>query len=246
MTKLQGKVAIITGAAAGMGASHAKLFIEEGASVVLTDVNEAAGQALATELGERALFVKHDVGDPESWRVVLEEANEKFGPVTILVNNAGIAGPPAKIAELTDKDYLSVISVDQHGTFFGMRAVIPGMLEAGGGSIVNISSVAGFVHEALNGAYTAAKFAVRGLTKAAAIEYADKNIRVNSVHPGAVFTAMLQAMDEETVEAFSATIPMRRMADPREISQVVLFLASDDSSYVTGAEHVVDGGALSD
>lgn len=244
MGKLDGKVALITGGATGMGAAHVARFADEGAAVVITDVNDAAGTALADELGGNVSFAHHDVTDPQSWEQVVRAAAERHGPITVLVNNAGISGPTASVADLSPEDYLAVINVDQHGTFYGMRAVIPGMLTAGAGSIINISSVAGLQHRSPNAAYTAAKFAVRGLTRAAAKQYAAAGIRVNSVHPGAVFTGMLAELPPERVDSFAATIPIKRMARPEEISQVVLFLASDDSSYVTGAEHVVDGGAL--
>jgi 3alpha(or 20beta)-hydroxysteroid dehydrogenase len=247
MGRLDGKVAIITGAAQGMGIEHARLFVAEGAAVALTDVLVDVGKEAAATLGPNAAFFEHDVTDPVRWKEVVQATADRFGPVTVLVNNAGVAGPAASLADLTDDDYQSVISVDQTGTFYGMRAVIPGMIEAGGGSIINISSIAGFAHSAKlrNCAYTAAKFAVRGLTKAAAVEYGEKNIRVNSVHPAGVLTPMLTAnQSPETIEMLSANLPLRRMARPEEVSHVVAFLASDESSYMTGTEHIVDGGAL--
>jgi 3alpha(or 20beta)-hydroxysteroid dehydrogenase len=249
MAKLDGKVAIITGAASGMGAEHARVFVEEGAKVALTDINEGPGLKLAAELGENALFLRHDVTDPASWDEVVRSTSAHFGPVTVLVNNAGFAGPEATVADMSTEDYLKTIAIDQHGVFFGMRAVIPGMVEAGGGSIVNISSVAGFVHQinVPNPAYTAAKFAVRGLTKAAAVQFGPQGVRVNSVHPGGVLTPMLKdTVPQEAIDALNADVPLRRMAEPREVSQLVAFLASDDSSYITGAEHLIDGGQTAD
>jgi 3alpha(or 20beta)-hydroxysteroid dehydrogenase len=250
--RLDGKVAVITGAASGLGETHAQVFAREGAKVIVTDVDEAAGARVAEALGDGAFFVRHDVTDPESWTPVLAAATERFGPVTVLVNNAGVAGPLQKTCELSIDDYLKTINVDQHGTFYGMRAVLPGMIDAGGGSIVNLSSVAGMA--ATKGfpsaAYVAAKFAVRGLTKAAAIEYATQGIRVNSVHPGAVLTPLTQAaLDEYGAEfraGFEASIPAGRLADPVEVSELVAFLASDASSYTTGAEFVIDGGLLAE
>ncbi|MFF5075420.1 glucose 1-dehydrogenase [Actinoplanes sp. NPDC000266] len=249
MGKLTGKVAVITGAASGMGVEHARLFIEEGAKVALTDILEEQGRALAGELGDNALFLRHDVTDPDAWSSVVEATTSAFGPVTVLVNNAGYAGPAAGVADMTPGDYLKTIAIDQHGVFYGMRAVIPGMLAAGGGSIVNISSVAGFVHQinVPNPAYTAAKFAVRGLTKAAAVQYGPRGIRVNSVHPGGVLTPMLAGtLTSEEISAVAADVPLRRLADPREVSRLVAFLASDESSYITGAEHLIDGGQTAD
>jgi len=244
MGRLDGKVAIITGAARGMGESHARRFVAEGAKVVMTDRSETQGRAIADELGADALFVSHDVTDAAQWADVVVAAEKAFGPVTILVNNAGILGPMAKTVELAEADYLHVCAVNQHSVFLGMQAVLPSMLRAGRGSIVNISSIAGLVanYGFPSLAYVASKFAVRGMTKATAIEYGPHNIRVNSVHPGFIMTPMMiEATDEGGGDAL-VQIPLGRIADPGEVTQVVLFLASDDSSYVTGAEHVVDAG----
>ncbi|WP_104182152.1 SDR family NAD(P)-dependent oxidoreductase [Arthrobacter sp. B0490] len=247
MARLEGKVALITGAAAGMGAEHARLFIEEGAKVILTDVDAAAGEALAAELGESALFLTHDVSDAESWAAVVEEGTRTFGPITVLVNNAGLSGPYAQTAELDDATFNRLVSVNQYGVFYGMRAVLPGMVEAGGGSIVNISSAAGMAHlpGTTNIAYTGSKFAVRGMTKTTAIEYGSRGVRVNSVHPGAILTPMARAInDPAELDRTAKSIPIGRFAEPREVSFPVLFLASDESSYVTGSELIVDGGRL--
>lgn len=244
MERLKGKVAIITGAARGMGESHAKEFIAQGAKVILTDLSEEAGKALADQLGENAFFIKHDVTSTEQWAHVVAEAEKKFGPVNVLVNNAGILGPVIKTAELSEADYLKVIAINQHGVFYGMHAVIPSMLKAGIGSIVNISSAAGIA--AIYGfpslAYVASKFAVRGMTKATAVEYGKDNIRVNSVHPGFIKTPMMvEATNEEGGDAL-ALIPLGRLAEPKEVSNLVLFLASDESSYISGTEHIIDAG----
>lgn len=246
MNRLDGKVAVITGAARGMGESHARRFIAEGAKVVLTDRSEAQGRAIAGELGANALFIPHDVTNAAQWVEVIAQAEQAFGPITVLVNNAGILGPMAKTADLAEADYLHVCAVNQHSVFLGMQAVLPSMLRAGRGSIVNISSIAGMVanYGFPSLAYVASKFAVRGMTKATAIEYGPHKIRVNSVHPGFIQTPMMvEATDEVGGDAL-AQIPLGRLADPDEVSQLVLFLASDESSYITGTEHVVDAGMI--
>lgn len=246
MGRLEGKVAIITGAARGMGESHARTFVREGARVVLTDLSEAAGQALVEELGSKAIFLKQDVTDPHSWNAVIETAVGEFGTIDILVNNAGILGPMAQTDSLDDEGYRKVCAVNQDSVFFGMRAVLPVMVKARIGSIVNISSIAGMAanYGFPSLAYVASKFAVRGMTKATAVEFGKYNIRVNSVHPGFIQTPMMvEATDEVGGDAL-AQIPLGRIADPAEVSNLVLFLASDESSYITGSEHLVDAGML--
>ncbi|CAN5158030.1 SDR family oxidoreductase [soil metagenome] len=246
MGRLSGKVAIITGAARGMGASHARLFVQQGAKVVLTDLNADGGESLAKELGDAAIFVSHDVTKPDSWSNVIAKAVDAHGTIDILVNNAGILGPMAPTAELTAEGYDLVCAINQHSVFYGMKAVLPVMVKAGRGSIVNISSIAGMAanYGFPSLAYVASKFAVRGMTKATAVEYGKHNIRVNSVHPGFIQTPMMvEATDEVGGEAL-AQIPLGRIADPIEVSNLVLFLASDESSYITGAEHLVDAGML--
>ncbi|WP_174236907.1 SDR family NAD(P)-dependent oxidoreductase [Mucilaginibacter sp. L196] len=246
MERLKGKVAIITGAARGMGESHARTFIAEGAKVILTDLSDVAGQALADELGENAIFIKHDTTNPEQWATVVKTAEQKFGAINVLVNNAGVLGPIAKTADLKEEDYLKVCSINQHAAFYGMKATLPSMLKAGIGSIVNISSIAGIVanYGFPSLAYVASKFAVRGMTKATAIEYGPNNIRVNSVHPGFINTPMMVEATNEGGGDALAQIPLGRLAQAKEVSNLVLFLASDESSYITGAEHVIDAGMI--
>lgn len=246
MNTLNGKVAIVTGASQGMGESHARCMVAEGAKVLMTGVNEQAGQKLAAELGEKAHFMRHDVRDPAGWRAVVSEAEKSFGNVNVLINNAGIFGPLATTVELSVEKYQEVCDVNQLGVFLGMQAVLPSMLKAGGGSIINISSVAGLVaiFGAPNLAYVASKFAVRGMTKQVAAEYGKQKIRINSVHPGFIRTPMTAAISDEEKRAAESQIPLARLGDPVEISRLIVFLASDESSYITGAEHVIDGGMV--
>lgn len=246
MNRLSDKVAIITGASRGMGASHARMFANEGARIVMTDIAEDSGQALAKEIGSAAIFRKHDVTNLEEWRGIVGETVKEFGGVDILVNNAGILGPIATTEELKEEDYAKVCAINQDAVFFGMKAVLPAMVKRGGGSIVNISSIAGIAanYGFPSLAYVASKFAVRGMTKATAMEYAKQNIRVNSVHPGFIQTPMMvEATDEVGGEAL-AQIPLGRIAQPEEVSNLVLFLASDEASYITASEHLVDAGML--
>ncbi|MGM9968435.1 MAG: glucose 1-dehydrogenase [Rummeliibacillus sp.] len=240
MERLLNKVAIITGAAAGMGATHARKFIEEGAKVVLTDLNEEAGAALAKELGENAIFIKQDVSSESDWQTVVTETENTFGPVNILVNNAGISLNNS-IEDTTLDQYLKIVKINQVSVFLGMKTVVSSMKKTENGSIVNISSMNGLVAGAIG--YTDTKFAVRGMTKAAAIDFSRYGIRVNSVHPGVIETPMVTQGDAvEVIKEFAKHIPLKRVAQPEEVSNLVLFLASEESSYSTGAEFVIDGG----
>jgi 3alpha(or 20beta)-hydroxysteroid dehydrogenase len=245
--KLQNKVAIITGAAQGMGAMHARKFVEEGAKVVITDINLEAAQKLADELGENAISLKLDVSKADNWKEVVEKTEEKFGPVTVLVNNAGV-GIFKPLEELTEKDFRLTFEIDELGVFLGMKTVVPSMKKANGGSIVNISSVDGFLVSAPTAiAYSASKHAVTGMTKGAAAELGQYGIRVNSVHPGVIESPMAEQGDvAEFIKKLEQDIPLRRRAKTEEVSNMVIFLASDDSSYSTGSQFVVDGGMISD
>jgi 3alpha(or 20beta)-hydroxysteroid dehydrogenase len=244
MSRLAGKIAIITGASQGMGMAHARAFVAHGAKVILGDINDKAGSALASELGSNAIFVKQDVASRADWQKLLREGEKRFGTVNVLVNNAGILGKLAETTDLPEEEFLRVCAVNQTGVFLGMQTVLPGMLKAGGGSIVNISSIAGLVaiFGAPNLAYVASKFAVRGMTKQVAVEYGARNIRVNSVHPGYIKTPMMVAATDEEGGGALTQIPLRRMAEPVEVSNLVVFLASDESAFITGTEHVIDGG----
>jgi len=246
VARLSGKVAIVTGAAQGMGEAHARAFVAEGAKVVLTDLNRGGGERLATELGENALFVPHDVASASDWAAVVKAGEAKFGKITVLVNNAGIIGPVKGLLDLSEEEFLQVCAVNQTSVFLGMKAVLPSMIAAGGGSIVNISSIAGMLgtRESSNAGYCASKWAVRGMSKLIAVQFGRQGIRVNSVHPGYILTPMMIAATDASGGGAAEAIPLGRMAQPDEVSRVVLFLASDEASFVSGAEHVVDGAMI--
>lgn len=244
MGRLTGKVAIVTGAAQGMGESHARMMVAEGARVILTDLNKDAGEKLGSELGENALFISQNVASAADWKTVVEEGEKAFGTINVLVNNAGLLGPVTNAENMTEEQFVKVCAVNQTGVFLGMQAVLPSMKKAGGGSIINVSSIAGMaaVYGAPNIAYVASKFAVRGMTKQIAIEYGADNIRVNSVHPGFIKTPMMAAATDEAGGKAVSMIPLGRLAEPSEVSNLVIFLASDESSFISGMEHVIDGG----
>ena len=246
MGRLSGKVAIITGAARGMGEVTARLFAQEGAKVVLTDVLVEDGRRVAAEIGESAIFVAHDVRDEDQWKAVVKAAIDTFGKLDILVNNAGILRF-VTLAEMTKEDFEQVIAINLTGTFLGIKSVAPVMMAQHSGSIVNISSTGGFRAMNSTGAYTASKFGVRGLTKAASLELGHHGVRVNSVHPGGIDTPLTNpdAKSSEEVNANYGRFPMQRAGQAIEIARASLFLASDDASYCCGAELVADGGGLS-
>jgi 3alpha(or 20beta)-hydroxysteroid dehydrogenase len=247
--RLDGKVALITGGARGMGKSHARHFVAEGARVVVGDVLDDRGAAVAAGLGEESCrYVHHDVTSESDWADAVGTALAAFGRLDVLVNNAGILRH-ARIAEMPLAEFRAVLDVNLVGCWLGIKQVIAPMTAAGGGSIVNISSIEGFVGAAGLSAYSASKFALRGVTRTAAQELGQHGIRVNSVHPGGVMTSMAvsaaTAFSDVDPEAFLKALPIARFAEPVEVSRVVAFLASDESSYATGAEFVVDGGLLS-
>jgi 3alpha(or 20beta)-hydroxysteroid dehydrogenase len=242
MGRLDGKVAIVTGGARGQGGAEAALFRAEGAQVVITDVLHDVGAAHAAAIG--ATFVAHDVRSEEEWSEVVRATIEQFGRIDALVNNAGIF----QRAKLIDTDlelYRKIIDVNQIGVFLGMRAVAPTMIEQQSGAIVNISSVAGLRGSPGGFAYGASKFAVTGMTKSASMELARHGVRVNSIHPGMIETDMMDVVtggNAERHDRFANSVPMRRPAEPSEVAALALFLASDESSYCTGSEFIVDGG----
>jgi 3alpha(or 20beta)-hydroxysteroid dehydrogenase len=241
MHRLDGKIAIITGAARGQGAAEATLFVAEGAKVVLADVRDDLGRELASALGPSALYVHHDVSNEASWGELVRTTERSFGPGSVLVNNAGIANVKRLVDE-TVEGYQRTVAVNQLGVFLGMREVVPSMRRARGGSIVNISSTGGIRGYVNNTAYGATKWAVRGMTKTAALELAPDNIRVNTILPGLVDTPILGFADAETMKAWATETPMARAGQPIEIARAALFLASDESSFMTGADVAVDGG----
>jgi 3alpha(or 20beta)-hydroxysteroid dehydrogenase len=238
MGRVDGKVAVISGGARGMGASHARTLTGEGAKVVIGDLRDDEGKALADDLGDAARFVHLDVTQPEHWQAVIATAVDEFGKLDVLVNNAGIVNGDA-LQNFALADWQRIIDVNLTGTFLGLQAAIEPMIAAGGGSIVNVSSVEGLPGSAWVHGYVASKFGVCGLTKSAALELAPHGIRVNSIHPGLIRTPMTSGIPEDFL-----TIPLGRAADPVEVSNFVLFLASDESSYATGSELVIDGGLV--
>ncbi len=235
MQRLEGKVAIVTGAAGGLGRAQVAALAAEGAAVVATDIRPAAAEAEA--LGERVRFLAHDVTDFARWQEVVAETERVHGPVTVLVNNAGIVRA-APIEEMSEGDYRAVIDVNQVGVFLGMKAVVPSMRRGGGGSIVNIASMDGIIAHPGVAGYVSSKFAVRGLTKVAALELGHAGIRVNAVCPGVIETPMAASAPL----AWLNELPIPRLGRPEEIASLVVFLASDEASFATGAEYVMDGG----
>jgi 3alpha(or 20beta)-hydroxysteroid dehydrogenase len=240
---LQDKVAIITGAARGMGAATARLFVAEGAKVVLTDILQAEGEALAQSLGADAVFQLHDVREESQWQSVVTVARQRFGRIDVLINNAGVLAAAA-IDDVNRADIERILAINVVGPMLGIKAVAPVMKAQRSGSIVNVSSVDGF--RGCNGisAYTASKWAVRGYTRSIAYELGPWGIRVNAVHPGGVDTPMGNPMnlsDAQMKPSFSG-VPLQRIGKPEEIARASLFLASDESSYVCAAELAVDGG----
>lgn len=242
--RLTGRIALITGAAGGMGASHARAFVAEGAAVVLGDIADDAGERLAAELGERAAFVHLDVTRADDWATAVETAVERFGGLNVLVNNAGLldGGP---LGVYTEKQWERVLSVNLTGPFLGLSAARDALVDSRPASVINISSAAGMQGVAGMHAYTASKFGVRGLTKSAALELAPHGVRVNSVHPGGIMTPMIGAPVAEPGAAPAvdrSANPLARLGLPEEVTSLVVFLASEESSYCNGSEFVADGG----
>jgi len=245
MANIEGKVVIVTGGAQGMGKSHCEVLAAGGAKVIVADIVEDKGAALAAAIGENARFVRLDVTEAESWGAAVASAEQAFGPVTGLVNNAGI-GYPVALDDLTEQEYRRFIDVNQVSIFLGIKAVVPSMRRrsGGGASIVNISSTAGLRAIANAFAYVATKFAVTGMSKAAALDLGPEGIRVNSVHPGTIGGTGMVAANAEYIKPVIAKTPLRRVAELGEVSSLIEYLISDDSGYCTGSEFVVDGGVI--
>jgi len=250
MKRFNNRTVIVTGSARGMGASHARGFVAEGANVVIADVLEQEGWALADELGDHAIFSRLDVTSDRDWAATVAAAEDAFGPISVLINNAGIV----RFGQIEDTEpnvWRQVIEVNLTGAYLGIRAVVSSMRKGGGGAIVNISSGAGFTATFGLAAYVVSKWGVRGLTKTAALELGGDNIRVNSIHPGAIRTPIL-ANDAPDARAMAATMAgagvglsaIPRIAEPEEITKMVLFVASDEASFSTGSEFIADGGLL--
>ena len=242
--RVDGKVALITGAAQGMGAAHARALAAEGAKVAVADIAAEPGERLAAELreaGGESSYHNHDVTDPDAWRELVAAVERTHGPVDVLVNNAGIQVRSVGI-EADDDEWAKVTAINQRGVFLGMRAVIPGMARRRTGSVINVASVAALVGLPGSIPYQASKAAVLGLTRGAAVTYGPDNVRVNAICPGLVVTGMTESASSAAVEAMKAQIPLRRDGRPDEISGAVVFLASDDSSYITGVVLPIDGG----
>lgn len=241
MGKLDGRVALITGAARGQGAAAARAFVTEGARVVLADLLDEEGERLADELGDAAAYVHLDVRDADQWADAVARTRATFGRLDALLNNAGVVDI-GTVAEMPAADFMKVVEVNQLGVFLGMQAVVPALREAGGGTIVNVSSIDGLIGLKYLSAYCASKFAVVGMTKVAAMELGPDGIRVNAICPGVIRTEMTKDLHEMQDKWLHRTLPLRRFGEADETASVALFLTADDSSYVTGTEVVVDGG----
>jgi 3alpha(or 20beta)-hydroxysteroid dehydrogenase len=245
--RLAGRIAIVTGSAGGQGAAEARMLVAQGAKVLVADIDDDAGGALAAELGDVAAYHHLDVRSEDDWHAALAFAQSTFGAVNALVNNAGISLPPKSILKTPVEEYRAVVDVNQIGAYTGIHVVAPAIIAAGGGSIVNISSVNGFVGAWGIAGYVSAKFALRGLTRVAAIELARKGVRVNSIHPGPIDTPMLRGglpPGTDPVVAMAGVVPAGRVGTGDDVAAMVAFLLSDEASYCYGAEFVVDGGFL--
>lgn len=247
MGLLENKVAIVTGGGSGIGKEIALLYAKEGAKIVVSDINEQGANEVIEEIkskGGEAIFVKSDTSKPEDSKATVDVALKEFGGLHIAVNNAGIGGPLGMIGDYPIDGWNNVIGINLSGVFYGLRYQIPAMLSSGGGSIVNVASILGKAGTKGSSAYVAAKHGVVGLTEAAALEYADQKIRVNSIGPGYIFTPLLDQLDDATMKALVGLHPMGRLGKSEEVAELALWLNSDKASFVTGAYYNVDGGYL--
>jgi 3alpha(or 20beta)-hydroxysteroid dehydrogenase len=235
--RVQGKTVLVSGGARGMGAAHVTRLVGEGAQVMIGDLREEEGRAVAAELGRSAAFVRLDVTDPASWSAAITTTERAFGHLDVLVNNAGVPGGTRSFVDIELADWQAILDVNLTGTFLGLQAAVRAMTVSGGGSIINISSIFGLRGIPIIHPYVASKFATRGLTKSVALEVANLGIRVNSVHPGMIRTPMTANRAADVL-----TIPLGRPGTSDEVAHLVLFLASDESIYCTGAEFTIDGG----
>lgn len=248
MKALENKVAIVTGAGSGIGRAIALLYASEGAKIVASDISEKGGNEVMNEIkstGGQAIFVKADTSKAEDNKMVVEQAVQQFGNLHIAVNNAGIGGPMGPVGEYPIDGWDKVISINLSGVFYGMRYQIPAMIDAGGGSIVNMASILGKVGAKGSCAYVAAKHGVIGLTETAALEYATQKIRVNAIGPGYILTPLLtNSLDDAAMKALVGLHPMGRLGEAQEVAELALWLCSDKASFVTGSYYNVDGGYL--
>jgi 3alpha(or 20beta)-hydroxysteroid dehydrogenase len=239
MGRLSGKIALVSGGSRGMGAAHARAIVANDGKVVIGDILEAEGTALARELGDAARFIRLDVTKADDWKAAVTLAVKEFGGLNVLVNNAGILGKPAELEDFTEAQWNTTLGINLTGPFLGIKAAVGALRASAPSSIINISSVAGFIGIPGFHGYVASKFGVRGLTKAVAAELGSSRVRANSIHPGTIRTPMIAGFD-----ASGLLGALARIGEPEEVSNLVVYLASDESSFSTGSEFVVDGGQL--